>query len=33
VILVDDRLACNEGKTGFVLDTLDEARTSAERTG
>jgi GrpB-like predicted nucleotidyltransferase (UPF0157 family) len=29
----DDRLAYNEGKTGFVLDALDDARTWAERTG
>lgn len=29
----DDRLAYNEGKTGFVLDTLDAARAWAERTG
>ena len=29
----DDRLAYNEGKSGFVLDTLDDARTWAERTG
>jgi GrpB-like predicted nucleotidyltransferase (UPF0157 family) len=29
----DDRLAYTEGKTGFVLDTLDDARTWAERTG
>jgi GrpB-like predicted nucleotidyltransferase (UPF0157 family) len=29
----DDRLAYNEGKTGFVLDTLDDARAWAERTG
>jgi GrpB-like predicted nucleotidyltransferase (UPF0157 family) len=29
----DDRLAYNEGKTGFVLDTLTDARTWAERTG
>jgi GrpB-like predicted nucleotidyltransferase (UPF0157 family) len=29
----DDRLAYNEGKTGFVLDTLEHARTWAERTG
>jgi GrpB-like predicted nucleotidyltransferase (UPF0157 family) len=29
----DDRLAYNEGKTGFVLDTLIEAREWAERTG
>lgn len=28
----DDRLAYNEGKTGFVLDTLDDARKWAERT-
>ena len=29
----DDRLAYNEGKTGFVLDTLVDARAWAERTG
>jgi GrpB-like predicted nucleotidyltransferase (UPF0157 family) len=29
----DDRLAYNEGKTGFVLDTLNDARAWAERTG
>jgi GrpB-like predicted nucleotidyltransferase (UPF0157 family) len=29
----DDRLAYTEGKTGFVLDTLDDARAWAERTG
>ena len=29
----DDRLAYNEGKTGFVLDTLIDARAWAERTG
>lgn len=29
----DDRLAYNEGKTGFILDTLDAAREWAERTG
>jgi GrpB-like predicted nucleotidyltransferase (UPF0157 family) len=29
----DDRLAYNEGKTGFVLDTLNDARMWAERTG
>jgi GrpB-like predicted nucleotidyltransferase (UPF0157 family) len=29
----DDRLAYNEGKTGFILDVLDEARPWAERTG
>jgi GrpB-like predicted nucleotidyltransferase (UPF0157 family) len=29
----DDRLAYTEGKTGFVLDALDEARAWAERTG
>jgi GrpB-like predicted nucleotidyltransferase (UPF0157 family) len=29
----DDRLAYNEGKTGFILDTLDEAIAWAERSG
>jgi hypothetical protein len=29
----DDRLAYNEGKTDFVLDTLTDARAWAERTG
>ncbi len=29
----DDRLAYTEGKTGFILDTLDHARTWAETTG
>jgi GrpB-like predicted nucleotidyltransferase (UPF0157 family) len=29
----DDRLAYTEGKTGFVLDTLDDAHAWAERTG
>jgi GrpB-like predicted nucleotidyltransferase (UPF0157 family) len=29
----DDRLAYNEGKTGFILDTLSEAYSWAERTG
>jgi hypothetical protein len=29
----DDRLAYNEGKTGFVLDTLDDARAWAQRSG
>jgi GrpB protein len=29
----DDRLAYTEGKTGFVLDALDDPRTWAERTG
>jgi GrpB-like predicted nucleotidyltransferase (UPF0157 family) len=29
----DDRIAYNEGKTGFILDTLDEARAWAERIG
>ena len=29
----DDRLAYTEGKTGFILDALDEARVWAERTG
>jgi GrpB-like predicted nucleotidyltransferase (UPF0157 family) len=29
----DDRLAYNEGKTGFILDVLDEARAWADRTG
>ncbi|HUF01317.1 MAG TPA: GrpB family protein [Gaiellaceae bacterium] len=29
----DDRLAYNEGKTGFILDALQQAETWAERTG
>jgi GrpB-like predicted nucleotidyltransferase (UPF0157 family) len=29
----DDRLAYTDAKTGFILDTLDDARTWAERTG
>jgi GrpB-like predicted nucleotidyltransferase (UPF0157 family) len=29
----DDRLAYNEGKTGFILDSLEAARAWAERTG
>lgn len=29
----DDRLAYTEGKTGFILDALEEARVWAERTG
>jgi GrpB-like predicted nucleotidyltransferase (UPF0157 family) len=29
----DDRLAYNEAKTGFILDTLSEAYSWAERTG
>jgi GrpB-like predicted nucleotidyltransferase (UPF0157 family) len=29
----DDRLAYNEGKTGFILDMLEDARAWAQRTG